>query len=186
MRLVTLITCLAAVVLAGCGGTTVIKEGVAVAMGAKGSYLSIQPMAASGDQRPLREYTRFELGRISDDIAGAVPSEVREALPREFADELARKKLPSLPGGKTLLIKGTVIHYESEDLLGMVTGPTEEIVVRTEFVDKDTNRVLGVANCVGRTTSRVNRGPGKKAEGLAKAFVAWIDDRYPKDQRTED
>jgi hypothetical protein len=46
-------------------------------------------------------------------------------------------------------------------------------------VDKDTGKVLGSANCIGRTAERVNIGVEKKAEGLSKAFIAWIESRYP-------
>ena len=60
------------------------------------------------------------------------------------------------------------------------TAALEFAVARVEFVDKDSGKVLGRSSCVGRTTERVNLGVGKKAEGLAKAIVKWIDARYPK------
>lgn len=164
-------------VLSGCG--TAIKEGVGIARGAKGVYAPIQPIAASAEARPLGAYRRFELGTIADDFGGKTPSQFLPLLRQAFAEQLADSDLPNSPGGKTLLIRGKILHYESEDLLGVAVGPLEQVVVRAELVDKDTGQVLGTANCIGRTTERVNLGVAKKADGLAKAFISWIESRYP-------
>ncbi|MCD6304556.1 MAG: hypothetical protein J7M21_06305, partial [Planctomycetes bacterium] len=97
----------------------------------------------------------------------------------------AAAHLPRDPAGRTLVVRGTVIHYESASTLGFVIGPLEEVIVRAELVDKDTQRVLGRANCIGRTKASINAGPKQKAKGLAKAFVRWIDSRYPKDKKVK-
>ena len=166
--------------LAATGCMTGVKEGAALVMGAKGNVTELQPVAADRNARPLGAYQRFELGQITDDIGGRTPSQFLSLLRGKFNEQLAEAKLPNSPTGKTLVIRGRIIHYESEDMFGMVTGPLEEVVVRAEMVDKDTGKVLGTANCIGRTTARVNKGVPKKAEGLAKAFVKWIASRYPK------
>jgi len=168
--------CLAA---SGCTGT-ILREGAGVALGAKGIVAPIQPLAASKSDRPLGDYTRFELGAMEDDTGGKVPADFYAALPREFQEELARKKLPDEAGGKTAVLRGRIIHYEDASTLLSVLGPMEEVICRTELVDKDSGKVLGVANCVGRTTENVNRGARKKADGLAKAFAAWIESAYPR------
>lgn len=167
-----------ALVAPGCMGT-IIKEGAGVALGAKGTFMPIQPISADKAERSLAAYQRFELGPLTDAIGGKTPSDFLGLLPGAFATEIAKAKLPDAPGGKTMLIRGRIIHYESASTLGFVVGPLEEVIVLTEFVDKDTGTVLGVANCIGRTTERVNGGVQKKAEGLARAFVKWIDSRYP-------
>ena len=163
----------------GCAGT-IIKETVGVARGAKGTFMPIQPIAADKDARPLGVYKRFEIGPVTDDIGGKTPENFLSLMPKAFEEQLAKAKLPNEPGGKTLLIRGKIIHYESSGTLGFALGPLEEVIVRTEFVDKDSGQVLGLANCIGRTTERVNVGVDQKAEGLAKAFVKWIEARYPK------
>ena len=164
----------------GCG--TIVKEGVGVAMGAKGVFTPIQPVAATKDQRPLGGYERIELVRFTDDFGGKVPPALWQHLPGEFQKQLAEKKLPNRPQGKTLLLRGKILHYEDENLVGLVVGPLEEVVVRVELVDKASGKVLGVANCIGRTTTRVNSGVENKAEGLAKALASWIASRYPEPQ----
>jgi len=174
-----------AILAQGCVGRA-IKEGVGTVRGAKGTFAPIKPLSEIKDQPVLAQYTNFELGPIVDDLGGRTPVELWQFLPGEFQKALLKKRLPMQPGGKTLLVRGRVIHYESAGTLGMAIGPLEEVIVRTELVDKTTGKVLAVGNCIGRTEETVNSGVQKKAEGLAKAFVAWIDAHYPKAGREEE
>ncbi len=173
--------CLPVVIIAlfgsGCG--TAIGEGVGLFLGAQGSYTPLQDVSASKDARPLGEYQRFELGTFTDDFGGKVPTGVMQACRAAWSEVLEDKKLPNAPGGKTLVINGKFIHYESASTLGKVTGPVEEVIARVELVDKDSGKVIATGNCVGRTTKRVNLGIEKKGQGLAKAIASWIADRYP-------
>jgi len=131
-------------------------------------------------------YQRFELARIADGMEGLAPGELFSALPGEFAKALADKKIPNAASGKTLLIRGEVIHYEDAGMVNRALGPLEQVVARVEYVDKASGKVLALANCVGRTKDNFNVGPQSKAEGLARGIVRWIDERYPKDKRLED
>ncbi|MFW6132688.1 MAG: hypothetical protein ACOC8F_02235 [Planctomycetota bacterium] len=173
-----MILVLASGLLTAGGCSTGIKEGVGLVRGAKGVHAVIDPMPDAA-ARPLGQYTRFELGEFTDDFGGRAPRELFRLLPGKFAEQVADSPLPNRSGGRTLLIRGRVLHYESEDMFGMITGPLEEVVARVELVDAETGDVLAVGNCVGRTTNRVNKGVGKKAEGLAKAIVEWLKSRYP-------
>ena len=169
-------------VASGCTGR-LIKESMGVAMGAKGATTMLQPVPQGHDARPLGVYERFELGQIRDDTNGQTPAAVFSLLPGAFEKQLADKKIPNAASGKTLLIRGKVLHYEDSGLVGQVFGPLEEVVARIELVDKETGKVLGVANCVGRTQESVNIGVQTKVEGLAKAIVRWIDKLYPEEKR---
>jgi hypothetical protein len=173
-----------AVVAPGCVGTA-LKEGAGVALGAKGTFLPIEPLAAAGEARPLGAYRRFELGELVDGIGGKVPPDLLGHLPEAFHKQLEEAKLPNEPDGKALVIRGTIIHYEDASVLGFLVGPLEQVIVRTELVDKDSGKVLGRANCVGRTTERINAGVRMKAQGLAKAFVKWIESGFPEDQKVK-
>ena len=97
---------------------------------------------------------------------------------------MASKKLPNDPSGKTLVIRGRILHYEDSGILGHIT-PLEQVIARIELVDKATGQVIGVANCIGRSTTSLNAGVAKKGEGLAKAIVSWLDKRYPEEGRSE-
>ena len=97
--------------------------------------------------------------------------------------ELKDEKIPNARSGKTLLIQGKILHYQGASSSAVATAGVEFVVARIELVDKDSGRVLGVANCAGWTSKRVTLGVPEKAEGLARAIVKWIDKHYPESQR---
>jgi len=168
---------------AGCG--TIIGEGAGLVMGGQGSYMTITSMAADKDDKTLGTYTRFELGTFTDGIGGKMPPELLPRLENAFPAEVRGAHLPDNDTGKTLIVRGTIIHYESAGTMGFMLGPVEEAICRTELVDKGTGQVLGVANCVGRTKARSATGVKEKADGLAKAFVKWIESGFPEDMKTK-
>ncbi len=168
------------------GCMTAAKEGIGVVRGASGVYAPTLLVAADKDARPLGQYRRFEIGEFVDDFGGKVPPSLLGHFRASFGEQLAKKKIPNEPAGKTLLIQGRILHYESASTLGVALGPLEEILARVQLVDKETGKVLGEANCIGRTTNRVNIGIDKKGQGLAKAIVSWIDSRYPQQGRLEE
>ena len=155
------------------------REGIGAVRGGRGTWIVLD----SGKTVQLDSYKRFELGNFTDGMHGKAPSELLAYLPAEFEKALADKKIPNAPDGKTLLIRGKILHYEDASLLGEIISPLEEVVARVEFVDKDTGKVICVANCVGRTRESINSGIRTKAQGLARAIVGWIDHHYPKDKR---
>jgi len=167
------------------GCSTAAKETVGLFTGAKGLYAPIKPVAADQTARPLGQYRHFELGAITDDFGGNVPGGLISHLRQAFPEAIADAKLPNEPGGKTLLIRGRILHYEDAGTLGFAIGPLEEVVARLEMVDKDSGQVLGEANCIGRTTTRTTLGVANKGRGLAKAIASWIDKRYPEEGRAE-
>ena len=155
------------------------REGIGAIRGGRGTWIVLD----SSKTVQLDAYKRFELGNFTDGMYGKAPSELLAYLPAEFEKALADKKIPNAPDGKTLLIRGKILHYEDASLLGEIISPLEEVVARVEFVDKDTGKVICVANCVGRTRESINSGIRTKAQGLARAIVGWIDHHYPKDKR---
>lgn len=186
MRAKKLILCLSLVgaiitLSSGCGRA--IKEGVGVARGAKGLYAPIETSGLQTSAYPLAQYQCFELGEITDDFGGKVPRALWTYLSDEFQHQLSEKELPNNPAGRTLLVRGRILHYEDASTLGHALGPLEQVVARIELVDKSTGQVLGTANCVGRTKESVNVGVAKKAQGLAKAIVAWLANRYGPEDR---
>ena len=168
----------------GCTGT-IIREASGAVLGASGTFMPLQPLAPDKETKTLGAYTRFELGPINDDIGDKMPANLVTYLQEAFPEEVKDARLPDNGTGKTLIVRGTIIYYESSSTVGYALGPLEEAICRTELVDKDTGRVLGVANCVGRTKAVNNSGVKSKASGLAKAFVKWIESRFPDDLKTE-
>ncbi len=177
----------AGVLLLASGGCTsrIIKEGIGTVRGARGIYAPIQPAKGEASRNYLAAYSHFRLGDVRDGFGGNTPPELFVALPDRFASELADKELPTPPGGRTLIVRGRIVHYENSSIVGHVLGPLEEVVARMELVDEQTGEIKAQANLVGRTKESVNQGVGKKAEGLAKAIVSWIASMYPEPPENE-
>ena len=157
--------------LGGC--TTIAKEGLAAGMGPKGKFGPTEPVRGS-----LKAYRNFEVGVIKDNF-GRTPGAFMTAIAPEIRKELREEGLPVNKPGKTCVITGYVIYFEKAGTFGNV----EEAVTRIRLVDKATNRTLGEAICVGRSTHYVNRGIKKKATGVAKAIAEWIGKHYPKPKK---
>ena len=181
-RRTILVGSLAGLILLAGGCSRLAKEGLGAATGAKGRAIPLKSVAGSPSDRPLGAYERFELGSITDGINGRTPPGLLTQLPAEFEKQLAAKRIPNAASGRTLVVRGEIRHYEASGLFGQAFGPLEEVIARIELVDKDSGKVLGVANCVGRTKETVNTGVPKKAEGLAKAIVGWVDKLYPEEK----
>jgi hypothetical protein len=166
------------IIVSATGCTTAIKEGVGVVRGPKGIHVPIEPVAATETARPLGEYTRFEIGNVTDRY-NQLPAGFMTTVKAKFRERMMESKIPVGASGKTLILQGDVLYFEMSDMLGKAFGPLEEVIVRTQMVDQATGRTLGIAHCIGRTTNRVNLGVDKKADGLAKAFAEWIKARHP-------
>jgi len=163
------------VAVAACNGCGIfVGEGFGKVRGAKGLYMRIWPDAVTASRRPLISYTRFELGSFSDEIGGKVPPDLMPYFRAEFKRQMEKHGLGGRVGGKTLLIQGQILHYEGSGTMGVLLSAVEEVIVRTSLADKSSGKVLAVGNCIGRSTTRVNRGVPKKAEGLAKSVAEWI------------
>ena len=182
-NLIVLLLLAGALLTASAGCSTVAGEIFGLFKGAKGVYAPIKPLAVGKETRPLGDYRRFEIGKITDDFGGKVPSTLMTRFEPAFEELLEKARIPNEPSGKTLLIRGKFLHYEDAGTVGIMIGPLEQVLARIELVDKSSGRVLGVANCIGRTEDRVNVGVKKKAEGLAKAIASWIDSRFPEGSR---
>ena len=182
MSLLLIVSALAAAS-TGCTGR-IISEAMGKATGAKGITIVIDPVSDRNRDIALAGYSRFELAPLTDDF-GRTPPEFFRMLNGKFLREMAARKIPNANApagqGKTLLIRGKIIHYEdSTRAVSQVFGPFEEVVARIELVDKSSGKVLGTANCIGRSKETVNQGVEKKADGLAEAIVSWIAAHYPK------
>lgn len=154
-----------------------IKETVGVASGPKGVVAWIEPPVRPQGYIPLSGYTNYTL-QMNEGF-GRTPSQVLSLLEPSFEHQLAEKRIPNYGSGPTVIVRGTIIHYESSTTVGQALGPLEEVIARVELVDSNSGKLIATANCIGRTQETVNGGPAKKAEGLAKALVNMIDALYP-------
>jgi len=173
-RTAIVLTLVAAGLLAG-GCTRGIKEGIGLATGGKGRTTEIMRPTT-----PLGMYPNVEVGRFSNSFGGVTPGGFSSALPGKILEHLRGKGLSVGGSGKTLVINGDVIYYETAAASGHLFGPLEEVLANVQLVDKATGKVIGKATCVGRSTTSGTKGPGSKADGLAKAIAEWIAGHSPK------
>lgn len=157
------------------GCMTVAGETFGLIKGGQGTFVLLEPREA--DEFLLADYTKFEIGAMSD-ATGLVPPDFFVYTATQFHAELLDMGLPDQPG-RRCIIEGDVVHYETEGLSGVITSPLEEIVVLARFVDAETGQTLARATCVGRITTRLNKSTRIVAEGLGKAFAAWVQVNYP-------
>jgi len=157
----------------GCG--TIAGETIGFFQGGKGTFAFLSPKYA--DQSLLAAYTNFRIGAMNDET-GLVPAGFFDRASVQMQADLLDKGLGN-DAGKTAVIEGDVVHYETEGSMAMILGPMEEIVVKSRLVDEETGQVLARARCVGRIDARVNKGADKVAEGLGKAFASWIEANHP-------
>jgi len=157
----------------GCG--TAIGEGVALIKGGQGSCFPTSPRYADPDL--LVGYTNFQIGAMNDET-GTVPAGFFDYASAQLQADLTDAGL-GFAAGRTCVIEGDVVHFETEGLSAILLGPLEEIVVKARLVDADTGKVLARARCVGRIDARLTKGADKVAEGLGKAFAAWIEANHP-------
>lgn len=153
--------------------------------GAQGRASVIQAVSEDPKSKTLGAYQHFELAPLIDSTQGLCPPDFVRNLGDPFARQLKDARIPDLGSGKTLLIRGVILHYEVANMsTDQAFGPYEEVLARVELVDRDSGRVIGIANCVGRTKTTTGMGMQKKTEGLAKAIVGWIEQNYPDSAKT--
>lgn len=168
----------AAVLVASAGCGRAVTEGVGIVVGPRGVYSPLEPLPPAGEEHFLGEYERFELGQFREDAAGRTPPALFALLPGEFAKQIERRDLPDVPDGKTLIVRGQVLHYEEADIFGHAFGPVEQVIARVELVDAETGRVLATAVCIGRNEETLISSVRIRAKGLAQAIATWISDHY--------
>lgn len=179
MNRLTLTLCVAllSISLLATGCTTVIGESVGAVRGGRGSYVELTSLGAE-DVRPLGKYGSFEITSIQDDFNGMVPEELKANLSAKFEEELVNAELPA-EGSPVCKINVNIFYYEGSGTMGIVLGDVEEVLAYVTLVDGSTGSQIAKGICVGRTTDRTTRGVSTKTEGLARAIVGWIEDRYP-------
>lgn len=170
-------------VMQGC--MRLIGEGAEAGLGPSGKYYENKMVAPSKDRTALADYRNMELVEFKNEYGQNVPNDFLRAFPIEFRRHAEGAGLLN-PGGKTIGFKVAVIHYETADMTDNVFGPLEQAVARVEMIDKDTGRVLATGNALGRTGKTVGLGPEKKAVGLAKALLKWVEDYSPKKTKDQD
>ena len=150
------------VVLSGCGFTT--TQTVKTNRGAPGAVLVV------GQIRSLQAYTHIDFKAFKSAVGGHISENLLRDVNEKTAQKLEKLERDDLnrPEGKTLIVKGEVIHLDSAVM-------RRYIVVKVELADSSTGETLGVANITGQVEGAV-RGLGDAATGVAEGVEKLLRD----------
>ncbi len=113
------------------------SEAFMTARGGHGKATIIRPIQG------LRNYTHIKIQPIGSAIGENISPELLKYLNAQIVEEVHKIQFEK-PGGKTLLIRGKVIH--------LFDGVLEEyIVANVELLDTETHKSLGEANIEGKS-----------------------------------
>ena len=154
-----------------------IGEGAETALGPKGEYFEVKPVAANPKTKALGEYRNFELGEVRNNIGSNLPPDFVSLLKQEFTKVF--EDMPHDKAGKTLAYNIDLLHYEKGNAKDQVFGPLEEVVAQVDLVDKQSGQVVASGVAVGRTGKTVGQGVKWKAWGLSRALYRWTSAYYP-------
>ncbi len=186
MRKMTVVALLAAAMLTSTGCVSrAIKEGIGTARGAKGFSAPVTGTANIAPGGLAGQYTTVVLEDFTEGPATQTPSILNGLVRGALSEQLAKTALPQMEataGNMALIIRGKYLYYEKSGVAGQLFGPFEEVIVRVHLIDAKTGKTITVANCIGRTTTSVNKGIEGKAEGLAKGIVDLLNKSFIAEQ----
>ncbi len=169
------LVCLAST--SGCIGRA-INEGAGVAFGASGKVTDLHKPEKLTDYKGLKVETLTVSQGL--DVPGKMVTYLRESM-HKSAGEMG---LPS-DRRPILLLTGEVIHYESGSVVDQAIGPLQEVILRTQLRDADTQAVLAESNLIGRARATTSGGSENLAEGVGKALRKWLESAGFKEAKKE-
>ena len=157
------------------GCTTGIKQAAYTAMGPQGRYAQIESVAN------LDAYGTLVVEAFESDIGPMLPAGALGILQQKVAEKMLSEGLfaavnrrqpasATVEPGKTLVMRGRIVHYESQGARRAIGG-ADLLIARVALTDEDSGRSLGVVNVTGEVKSVVR---DDTAEGLAKGLVSVV------------
>lgn len=172
--------------LIGPGCSRGIKEGLYAFTGSSGNAALI---SGSTEQLALltTRYGSCQVQPFTNQVGEICPPDFLDQLPpkieqelqyqsRSFTDTIKGKDKEEVgplftgPKNKTLLITGSVIHYDIGDLANKVISPLDEAICRVQLVDPNSGDILTEANITSRAKSSIRTGTQELAHGIAKGI----------------
>ncbi len=160
--------------LTGC--FTAAKLGLSEVTGGKKLLVVIkQPLKSK-----IYQYKYIKIERFKNKMGNILPPETIPVLYAACVDEILKEPMQfkiarnGAPANKTLIIRGSIIHYNPAGGLSAVMGKFAQIICRVELIDKSTGQVLGVAHCIGFSKAIMRAGIEELSEGVAKAIRDWL------------
>jgi len=151
----------------GCG--RMFSEGMGAAKGASGRVVEI------GMTPDLTKYKGMHIEMITVAHGSEAPAGMPDMIRADLAGSAAKWGLRP-EGTPGLKFSGEIVHYESSTTADTVTGPLEQVVVRTKLTDAQSGAVVAEANLIGRSKASSSHGAEKVSAGVAEALEKWLED----------
>ena len=167
------------VALVACGALLGCENGLVDKTSLTGTYNELTAPA-----QPLGMYANVEVGSFSNAFSGETPPKLLADLPGRIVDFLKQAEVPTGQRGKTLVVEGQIIYYETAGSTGGSLSAFEEAVAEVRLLDQETGEVVATAHCIGRSSTFVSQGVDEKTSRLAQSIAAWVAEHYPKQPAT--
>ncbi len=160
--------------LTGC--FTAAKLGLSEVTGGKDMLVVIKNPSMS----KIYNYKYIKIERFKNNMGHILPAETIPILYAACIDKILEEPMQfqvakdNSPANQTIIIRGTIIHYNPAGGLSAVMGKFAQIICRVELVDKTTGQVLGIAHCIGFSKAIMRAGVEELSEGVAKAIRKWL------------
>ena len=125
----------------------------------------------------LLKYRYAMMENVRNEMGPALPYYAVSEVQRAFGKVLTRKQLYRFktgPARSTLVIRTSIVHYQSSSGLSKLLGGFNQLVCRVELIDGGTRRIVGQANCVGISKALARSGIEELSEGCADALRKWL------------
>ncbi|GMU35408.1 MAG: hypothetical protein HS101_10510 [Planctomycetia bacterium] len=139
-------------------------------MGARGASGRVVDSSTSQD---LSKYKSLNFETITVAKGVQAPTEMPALIRSDFL-AVADERGLGQEGEPGLRLSGEIIHYETGSKLDTVTGPLEQVILRTTLTDVQSGEVVQETNLVGRSKASSSSGAESLAGGLGKALNTWL------------
>ena len=128
----------------------------------------------------LLDYENIQIESFSNQVTPLVPDDtpklIHDAMIKVLSEEpqLYRVNPGDDSEGPTLIVRGTIIHYQTSGGLSSILSSYSQLICRIKLIDGQTGEVIGDANCVGYSKAVARSGLEELAEGVAEALEKWL------------
>jgi hypothetical protein len=152
--------------------------------GGEGKLVVLKEPVASA----LLEYQNIRIEIFANNFAPRVPAYAPELVYSQIVKEMLEKPQiyrvnPTSEEGPTLIVRGSIIHYQSSEGISSVFSNYSQLICRVQLVDKASGQVIGEANCVGYSKAIARKGLEELGKGVASDIKRWLTTEPDKEHR---
>jgi len=137
----------------------------------------------------MLEYQTVKVEPFKNQMGDSVPYYAPEKIRKEVIRQITRSpqvyELTGTTSPNTLIIQGTIIHYQTSKGLSKAIGGFYQLICHIRLIDGKTGAVIGEANCGGFSKAMVRSDFEDMSKGVGKSVRKWLT-RSSKDDDDQD